>query len=119
MLEYLGQLAAALVITVIVEGLTAWLFGLRTKKELRTVVLINVITNPLLNYLLLLNYNIGLVDNRLLLVGLLECCVVAAEWWMLGHFLHTGNKKSAVLSVSMNTASFLAGFLVFSPGSIL
>jgi hypothetical protein len=47
MIDYLRLSAEALILTVVIEVGIAWLFGLRSKRELLTVLLINVITNPL------------------------------------------------------------------------
>jgi len=45
---------AALAITEALELLVALVFGMRSADELWTVVYVNLITNPLLNYLLFL-----------------------------------------------------------------
>jgi hypothetical protein len=114
MFDYLRLFAIALVITIVIEVGIAWLFRLRSKNELLTIILINVITNPLLNYLLLINDHFHLVNQTNVLILVLEICVVLAEWRLLLWVLRQGVKKILVLSLTMNACSYLAGLLVFS-----
>ena len=54
------SLAARIVITILVELLIAFLFGLRGKKQLQLLAVVNVVTQVVLNVLLnLVNYNKG------------------------------------------------------------
>lgn len=74
MIEYIFLLLLALLSTVIIETAVAWLFKLRSKREIRTVILINIITNPLLNYLILVNAYFQLIAHTFGLVLVLEVC---------------------------------------------
>ena len=114
MFEYLKLLVIALFLTIAIEVGIAWLFRLRSKKELGTVILINVITNPLLNYLILINSYFHLVKQTGVLTLALEVCVVFAEWRLLLWVLRLGVKRMLVLSLIMNTCSYLAGLLIFN-----
>jgi hypothetical protein len=98
----------------VIEAGIAWLFGLRSKNELGTVILINVITNPLLNYLILINSYFHLVNQTGVLTLALEVCVVFAEWRLLLWVLRLGAKRMLVLSLIMNACSYLAGLLIFN-----
>jgi hypothetical protein len=113
MIEYLTLSAEALVITIAVETLIAWLWGLRRKAELLALALINVITNPALNFLITLNDSYGLKNQTTLLTVCLEVLVVSIEWRLLVYALRLNNKKALVLSLAMNVASYLAGVLIF------
>jgi hypothetical protein len=112
MIDFLRLSAAALVITVLMELGVALLFGLRCKTELWGIVLINVVTNPLLNYFLAVNGYLHLFSHQGVLVLCLEVAVVLAEWRLLLWVLRQGATKMLALAVSMNACSYLAGLLL-------
>jgi hypothetical protein len=114
MSDFLRLLAIALALTVAVEVVIAWLFRLRSKTELSTVTLINVITNPLLNYLILVNGFFHLAPYSVVLILSLELGVVIAEWLLLSWVLRNRAGKMLVLAVAMNVCSFLAGLLILN-----
>jgi hypothetical protein len=103
----------ALLLTEIVEIAVALVLGYRRPREIVAVFLINLLTNPSLNYLLYLNDHFGFIRNRFPLILILEVAVVLIEWALLVFALR-GNKKSLfVLSLAMNTCSYLTGGLIF------
>jgi hypothetical protein len=106
-------LAPALVLTVLIEVPVAWLRGLRGRRGLAAVVLVNLITNPLFNYVLLVVNQ--LASNRIYwsAAALLEVLVVIAEWRLLLWVLGGPSRRMLVTSVLMNVASFAVGFGVF------
>jgi hypothetical protein len=114
MIEYLKLGAEALVLTMAVEVIIAWFWGIRGKAGLAAILLINLITNPALNFLILLNSYLGVVKSTLIFILCLEVLVVFIEWKLLAYALRLNNKKSLALSICMNTASYLAGLLIFS-----
>ena len=113
MIEYLKWSALALLLTIVVEGIVAWLFGLRTKRELLTIALINVITNPLLNYLIAVNSYFHLILQTTILILCLEVAIVLVEWRLLVWVLRQSTQKMLLLSFVMNACSYLAGLLIF------
>ena len=108
-----SKLILALILTIILEVLIAISFNYRKKSELLTIVLINVITNPLLNYLLLVNSYFNLVSMNIFILIFLEVIVVIVEWMLLRYALRQNPKKLLILSVVMNATSFLVGLLLF------
>lgn len=77
------------------------------------MILVNLVTNPSLNYLLFLNDRFGIIRHRFPLILFLELGVVLIEWALLV-FALPGNKKSLfVLSFAMNACSYLTGVLIF------
>jgi hypothetical protein len=86
---------------------------LRSKRELWTVVLINVITNPLLNYLIAVNGYFHLISQTTILILCLEVAVVLVEWRLLVWVLGQNSRKMLLLSFVMNACSYLAGLLIF------
>ena len=105
----LAKYLLALLLTVAIEDGIAWLFGYRTARLLLAVAMINCITNPALNFLLLLLAWQG-VEVTLLLVVLLE---VLVEWRLLVYVIGQPKRRLFFLSLTANAASFLAGLLIF------
>jgi hypothetical protein len=108
----LGRYLLALLLTVAIEGTVAWLFGFRTGRTLLAVAMINCITNPILNFLLLFLAWLG-VEVRLPLVVLLEIPVVVIEWGMYVYVFGHPKGRLFLLSLTTNVVSFLAGVLLF------
>jgi len=103
----------ALLLTEIVEIAVALFLGYRRPRAIIAVILVNLVTNPSLNYLLFLNEYFGIIRYRFPLIFFSELAVVLVEWALLAFALR-GNKKSLfVLSFAMNTCSYLTGVLIF------
>ncbi|MBN2005109.1 MAG: hypothetical protein JXA21_17250 [Anaerolineae bacterium] len=108
----LGKYLLALVLTVVIEGSIAYLLGLREKQAMLAFALINVITNVTLNYLLLVLGYLGIATSLLLVIAL-EIVVVIVEWRLLIYALREPKRRFLTLAILGNTASFLAGVLLF------
>jgi hypothetical protein len=107
-----GKYLLALLLTLVIEGGVAWLFGFRKGPSQLVVALINVITNPALNILLLVLAWLGM-NVTLWLVLPLEILVVLAEWGLLVYAFGSSKGKLFILSLVANAASFLAGVVLF------
>lgn len=92
-----------LVLTLALEIPIALLWGLR-KKDLALCVLVNLLTNPLANLLYL-------YFPEIWVPAVLECAVVAAEWFLYRSFGER-IKRPLALSLSANAASFFLGGVV-------
>lgn len=103
----------ALFLTVAVELMIAFFFGFRKKIELIAVICINLITNPILNYLLLVNNYFSLLEANLILILFLELIVVLVEWRLLFFALQKEPKKLLIMSFVMNFCSYVVGVLIF------
>jgi len=103
-----------LLITILIEVPIAWLLGVRKKEEAVGVVLVNVITNPLANYCLITNSRQGFIVENNTAVLILEILVIIIEWRLLS-YVWPQRKKYFWLSISLaiNLASFLFGFILF------
>ncbi len=113
MTEYLRFAAEALLLTLAVELAIAWLLGLRGRDQLLSIALINLVTNPLLNYLLLVNGHFHVFTQAKLLTVCLEAGVVLAEWSLLVWALRLRSARMLALSLAMNASSYFAGLLIF------
>ena len=112
MLTLANSLLLPLLLTILIEVIVAILLGYKKRDEILLVILANIITNPALNYLLILN-NYLRVFKYSALVILLEILVVLIEWQILYFALKKPRSKLFILSLAMNTASFLLGLLIF------
>ena len=96
----------------------AALLGLRSRTALLAVALVNLVTNPLLTYALLVAAHLAGWGTRAtagyvvaLIVG--ELLVVLAEWRLLLWALGGSPLRMLKVSVAINAASALAGILVW------
>ncbi len=110
------QLLAALALTEAVELTVAALLGLRTRRALATVALVNLVTDPVLNYLgwLLARFGEWAAAPATAIPVLLaaEAVVVLVEWRLLLWVLGGASRRMLLVSLALNAASAGAG-LVF------
>lgn len=111
-MSLVSEYLIALFFTIAIEILVAVVFGYRNKVAILSVVLVNLITNPLANYIVLFNTYIHLLPENIL-VGILEISIVFAEWGLLVYTLKKEPRKLLLLSITMNMASYLFGLLLF------
>jgi hypothetical protein len=102
-----------LFLTIVIELVVAYLFGLRKKIEIITIIFINCITNPILNYLLLVNNYFFLFKTSLFIILFLEFIVILVEWKLLVFSLQEKSMKLLMLSLVMNFCSYTIGILFF------
>jgi len=97
----------ALALTIAIEVPIAFALGY---KRLAAIVLINVITNPAINWLysLLSFFSLG----GILTLVILEVIVILAEWKLLEYALAKKGRSILLLSVVINTVSFVVGMLL-------
>ena len=105
---------AALLLTILIEVLVALIFGYKRKKEILSVILVNLITQPVLNYFLLIGSYFSLVAVTIQFILLLEIIVILVEWQLLVYTLQREPKSLFVLSLVMNLASLTIGLSIFT-----
>lgn len=101
-----------LVITEIIEIIIAFFLGWRGKRFYTALILINVITNPILNCILMIlnSFNI----NNLVYAPILEFLVVIVEWKLFEYALGKCQNKYFSLSLTINLSSYLLGVIYLS-----
>lgn len=107
----------ALSLTIFLEVIVGLLFNLVLKLKTRTLVyslvLINLITHPILTYSLWLinsKTRINITTPHILIA---EALVVLIEYLLLKLTLPQKTRYLAILSLTANLASFVAGYLIF------
>lgn len=103
----------ALSLTILIELIVAFFSGFRNRFEIAAIVCINMITNPLLNYLLLALGQFSNFKPGLLTVLLLELLVVVSEWKLLIFALQKDIGELFKLSIAMNFCSYMFGSYIF------
>lgn len=103
----------ALLLTISIEVFVALMFGYKNKKEILSVILINLITQPALNFLLFINTYFSLIPVNIQSILASETIVILVEWQLLVYALQRNPKRLLVLSLVMNLASFAIGLSLF------
>jgi hypothetical protein len=104
----------ALILTILIEKTVIFFLGYRNKNTFLVVALVNVITNPIANCIVMANNIFNIIKPNISLVIILEVLIVYIEWKILEYALPNQEKQSyLILSIIMNLASFLAGIILF------
>jgi hypothetical protein len=112
--DWLVNYAIAFVATIVLEVVVALLLGYRRRVEIVCVLLVNVFSHPLVNYLIWVVNTLRAEPLGPLGHLPFEIGVVLVEWLLLCFALPRHNRSRLfVLSLAMNSVSYLAGVLVF------
>lgn len=106
--DYLSLLIYSLLLTIFLEIIFSIIFGLR-KKDLINVLLVNVLTNPLINCihpLFLFEYG---KTAQIICLFILEILVVIVEGFVYQKTLNYKRINLFVLSLILNLISFMLG----------
>jgi len=112
-MSIISNLFLALFLTIAIELIVSFILGFRNKKEIIAIILINIITNPVLNYLLLINNYFNIFKANVFIVLFLEVLIVLAEWKLLVYIIEGKSYKLLKLSFMINFCSYIAGVLIF------
>ena len=104
----------ALLLAILVECAIAAVFGFRERRVFLAVVAINLITNPILNFSILIIRSLNLFRVDFFVLLIFELLVVVVEWRMLVFSVSESSKKLLMLSLVMNLCSFASGVFLFS-----
>jgi len=108
------SLLFALLLTIAIEITVAYFFCHRKKLEIIAIICINLLTNPILNYLLILNKSFSFIKINFFIIIFLEVMVIVIEWKLLVYALHEKSRKMFVLSLAMNFSSYITGVLIIN-----
>ena len=105
--------AIAFLLAIVLEVAVGLLLGYRKRQEIACIALVNVFSHPLATYLVWVSCALRLTPVRPLEILLLEVGVVIVEWLLLCYGLPRRRKSGLfVLSLAMNSVSYLAGILL-------
>ena len=100
--------------TVLIEGISAWLIGIRNRKDLILIVLVNVFTNPLLHLLArIFRTVLSGKTASVLVLAVLELLVIITEGWIFqkGSEMSHPYRISFILNMCSLTGGLLWSFL--------
>lgn len=101
----------SLLCTLTIELGIAYIFKYRGK-DLINVLLVNILTNPLLNSIIVaINYYYGLKTRNISLI-ILEIMVVLIEGFIYQKYLDRRRINGYLLSLLLNVSSYLIGLLI-------
>ncbi len=101
----------SLSMTIIIEVGTALILKYR-KRDLVNVLLVNILTNPLLNSVIVgINYYYGLKARSIALI-ILEILVVLIEGMIYQKYLERRKINGYILSLILNVSSYGLGLLI-------
>ena len=99
-------------ITVLVEVIMAIIIGIRDKKDLLNVVLVNIVTNPIVVTIpVYFNYRYGLLQRNICLV-IFEIATLFFEGFIYYKYLNYKKINGFLVSAILNLASFAVGEMV-------
>lgn len=100
-----------LIITIFLEIIIAYILGYR-KKDLINVLLVNILTNPLLNCITVsVNFYFGILMRNIVLI-ILEIIVLIIEGIIYQKYLDRKKINGYLLSFILNTSSFFIGMII-------
>lgn len=107
------NIALFLLITIILENLLVGFLvkGFSRKKILLVITAANLITNPLLNVTIMMNY-LQIHSNFLNNIVIMELGVVIIETFIFSRNFKLNFLKGTGLSLLLNTFSFVAGYIL-------
>ncbi len=101
----------SLICTIVIEVVVALILGYR-KKDIINVLLVNILTNPLLNSsIVAINYYYGLKTRNICLI-IFEILVVLIEGVIYQKYLERNKINGYILSLILNIASCGLGMLI-------
>jgi len=109
------ELLVAWALTELIEMAVGYALGVRRWREFAGIFLVNVLTNPALNYLFILNQTYFHVRVTWQLFFGAEVAVVFVEWALLVFALREKVAFWFVWSLLANFSSSAAGILLFGP----
>lgn len=101
-----------LLITIIIEVLVALLLNYREGRLLLLIIVVNLMTNPLMNFISILIYQLGLSAFFYEIIILLEVLLIPLEWQLLSYAFPDKKKELFKLSAMMNLCSFTLGLVL-------
>ncbi len=106
------SLIISLLLTILIELSISTFLGIKTRNDIRIVILVNICTNPIVvyiaNILKLLNNNLLYI----LTVIVLEIIVVFVEFRLYNKYLKNYKKSKFILSLVNNISSYMIGILI-------
>ena len=101
-----------LLLTIIVETIVAIALGVRNKKDILNIILVNIVTNPIVvSVPVYFNVRYGVLERNIIL-SILEIATVITEGYVYKKVLNYKKINYFILSLILNIASCLVGIVI-------
>ncbi len=101
-----------LIITILIETIIAIIIGIRNKKDMLNVVLVNIVTNPLVvSVPIYFNYKYGLIARNTCLLGF-EILTLIFEGTIYYKYLNYRKINGFLISIILNGFSYFVGEII-------
>ena len=101
-----------LLLTIILELVVAFVIGIKNKKDIINVILVNIITNPLVVTIpVYFNIKYGLLERNIMLF-VLEILTVITEGYIYKRVLDYKKLNPFILSIILNLSSYFIGEII-------
>ena len=105
-------MARAVILTVIIESCVSFFIGIRNKKDFLNIILVNIMTNPLVNSItIFFNFYFGIFSRNISLV-ILEIFAFLSEGFIYKKYLKFDKLNPYVLSLILNMSSYFIGEII-------
>lgn len=102
----LNVLIKCLLITILIEFIGAIIIGIRDKKDILIIILINILTNPILNIIyLIVTIYLKFINEKIALY-ILEVLVVVIEGVIYKKYFEYKKINPFIISIILNTLSY-------------
>ena len=105
-------MARCLILTIIIEVIGGIILGIRNKKEILNVILVNVVTNPIVVSFPILIYLLFGYNYEMLSLYILEIVTLFVEGFIYKKVLIYKKTNPFLISLILNLSSYLIGELI-------
>jgi len=103
----------SLIYTILIELVLSILFGVRNKKDILNIILVNIFTNLIVTSIpILINYLYGSLYRTVVLI-ILEILTILVEGFIYKRVLKYKKINRYLLSLILNIVSYLMGFIIY------
>ena len=102
----------ALILTIIIEEIIATPFFKVNYRNYFVILLINIITNPAVNYIYIVLKQIFGINPLSIYIILLEILVILVEWKLIEYALKKKSYVFMIYSIVANSTSYIIGLLL-------
>jgi len=97
--------------TILIEGSAAYAIGFRERQFVLVMILVNLITNPFMNFIVVLLAYLQMSSYLYWIILPLELVLIPVEYSLLSYAIPQRKKELLRLSAVMNLTSFAVGLI--------
>ena len=108
------DLSVSLLLTIVIEVIVSYALGIRTKKDIMIIAIVNICTNPVLVYITdcVLLFSNGKIEVYNITVVIMEIIVIIIEYLLYKKYLSHKGKSPFIISLVNNMISCGIGIIL-------